>query len=73
MMLDNGEKNKAKWKKKEKHLRRLIIWIVLAIVLLIVIIVFFRKQIWAIITNAAIIVGLVVNLIALVNSTKGDR
>ncbi len=73
MMFDNEEKNKAEWTKKEKHLRLLIIGIILAIILLIVIVIFFRTLIWAIITNVAVIVGLIVDFIALINSTKGGR
>lgn len=72
-MFNNEEKNKAKWKKKERHMRLLIIGIIFAIILLIVIVVFFRTKIWAIITNVAVIVGLIVDFIALINSTKGYR
>lgn len=71
MIFDNNEKDKEQWRKNERRMRRIIIGIILAILVLVLILIFFNTQIWAIITNIAIIIGLVVDLISIMNMKEG--
>lgn len=70
-MLENHEENKDAWRKKENHIRRIIIGVIIAAIFLIIVLIFFRTQIWAIITGIAVIVGLIVDLITLRNTKNG--
>lgn len=70
-MLENHEENKDAWRKKEKHIRRIIIGVIIAAIILIIVLIFFPTQIWAIISGIAVIVGLIVDLITLRNTKNG--
>lgn len=70
MLLDNNKEDKNEWIKNEKHIKMVIIGILFACICLIVVIVFFREQIWVIITNVALIVGLVGDLINILSTRK---
>lgn len=71
MLFDNNEKDKEQWRKNERRMRRIIIGIILAVLMLVIILIFFSTQIWAIITNVAIIIGLIVDLISIINMKEG--
>lgn len=70
LFLDNDEKTKEEWINKEKHIKNNIIGFIIAVLFLIVVLIFFRTQIWAIISGLAIILGLIVNLITILNTKK---
>lgn len=65
------DREKKNWQENEKRIRAVLIGFICAIILLIIIIIFFKSQIWAIITNIAIILGLAVDLITLIEKGKG--
>lgn len=72
MYFENNEKDKASWKKKEKAIKTHLMLAVIAVVFLAVVLVFFRTQLWAIITGMGIVVGLIVDLLVLINTIKGE-
>lgn len=65
MILENNEKDKEKWRENERRIRNTIIWIILAVVALIIILVYWRSQIWAIVVDAGVIIGLTADLISI--------
>lgn len=65
MNLENKEKEKVLWEKKEKQIRRSLLFAIVGVLLLMAIILFFRQQIWAIITGSGIVVGLLVDFVFL--------
>lgn len=71
LFYDNNEKNKKEWIKYEKQLKTRITCILIVVIFLIVVIIFFPTQVWAIITGLAVITGLILNLINLLNIRKG--
>ena len=66
MFLENNEKDKERWRENERRIRNTIIWIIIAVIALIVIIVYWSSQIWAIVVNAGVIIGLIADLISIV-------
>lgn len=73
MLFNNDASDKDQWLKNEKRIRRGVICIITAIVSLMVILVFFRKELWVLITNIAVIVGLVVDLRSVIKPRKEDQ
>ena len=65
MVLENNEKDKERWRENERRMRNTIIWIVLALIALIIILVYFRSQVWAIVVDAGVIIGLISDLISI--------
>ncbi len=65
MILENNEKDKERWRENERRMRNTIFWIVLALIALIIILVYFRSQLWAIVVNAGVIIGLITDLISI--------
>lgn len=70
-MLDNNEKDKEQWFKKERNLRIKIWCFIIALIALVLLLIFFRSLIWVIISNIAIIVGLFVDIYTIFNQKKG--
>ena len=66
MFLENNEKDKELWRENERRMRNTIIWIILAVIALIVILVYWSSQVWAIVVNAGVIIGLIADLISIV-------
>ena len=66
MFLNNTEKDKNRWRENERRMRNILIWIMLAVIAFVIILVFFRSQLWAIVVNAAVIIGLIADLISII-------
>lgn len=66
MFLENNEKDKERWRENERRMRNTIIWIIIAVIALIVILVYWSSQVWAIVVNAGVIIGLIADLISIV-------
>lgn len=68
-----AEYRRTKWREEERRIRRNIISIIIVLILFIVICCFFPKKIWSIIARLALVIGLLVDIIELVNSKKENR
>ncbi len=71
-MNDNRDRNEKKeeWKRNENKIRRSIILLVLAVILLIVLLAYYNSPVWVVISNIALVVGLVANIVILYEKGK---
>ena len=73
MLNSDRDHEKEKFKENEEKMRAILIGFIFSLVGLIIILIFFRTQIWALITDLAILAGLTVNLITLWEKGKEWR